>query len=862
MALAVALNAEMKKHQAWMIGSALLSLATFFLIIGLEAPLQHLVAMISYYWASATVLDAWWRDMAAYYSEGWHGLWTLEGAAALLEALFAPLTSWLDDPFTRPPIVAVAFGGAIVVLVTAAQACPFAPYRTSHGKARKADYRFLQRKRLFSHTGFLLGKFGKRWLRNYNTLSLILLAPPGTGKTVQLIANVLADWPDRVFRPQAMLIALAAAALGVWGTSALVGIGAAAGAAAAALLGILIVLYQLARSIGPADMPGPNMIINDLKGEIRDATLGWRSSLGPCFTLAWGGLEGEEENAHNFNFLDLANLPNGDRLVTLRAALTTRLDMVYFEEIEDGRRHGQGAAALPALIRAMYANGSSGRRGVGALIRNPRLAEMAPIAADFDAAAALTAVARLKMDGRTMAQDVQDYGAIVSDLQGEISRQMTLLIPDTIEAHWRNTGRAAGVGLTLFHIEQSLRLGQVASYGGLLDWLTQVTVGSGFVDMFAAELPPPDGATRPEAVANHLDKSVTGGSNEGNGGQADADKLQKLLEDAVEEARRFGYADRVVSELNDLLNKPDKERGSVISTFGSAIAVFKNPNVRARTSSSSFTLKELRGMPLHGRAIGRWGAPWYETRPVTVYVVVRLEDAKSYGRVTGLFFDTAMNTFLSQPSNQVKKARPIIRFDDEFWSLPPMETTQTLFTLGRGQRLMVYLVGQSYGQLGMQFGQSGTHVVDTLKDSAAYTLVPMQASVKTSKELSEAIGNCTVPSDSESFGRDPGAKGLAGLLPGRRGSRSWTSRPLYSDQDIRSLEVLDPMKKQRGEQLLLFYGHKHIPALCRPPTWFWDKKMLSRSKMGKTSWGRTIREQIEADLDEYGVPNTNSIAQP
>lgn len=855
MAVAIKLNAEMYKHRAWTIGSVLAGLAATMLVLALQMPVKHVIDMTRYYWVSGPVVEAAGKNIQDFYREWWSGIFSLKGIEATLSATIEPVDAWADDPLQAPPIVVVAFAIGLGLTMLLATRCPYAPYRTSHGKARPADMRTLRREKLLSHTGFILGNFNGHWVRSYNTLSAILLAPPGTGKTVQLIANILADWPDRILRPWAAGFAVVGALVGAWSVWSFLAIGASEGAAAIGVVAGLYVLYEIARIYGPADMPGPNFIINDVKGEIRDATIGWRSQLGPCFTLAWGGLDESDEEADSFNPLDLDNLPNGDRLKMLRDAIIARLDTVYFERVRDDERIGHGAAALPALVRAMYANKSSGRRGVGAFIRNPRLADRAPIDDSVDVVAAMTAAARLRIDGRTLAADVQDYAKIIDDLQKTVQNQTTLLIPDTIEAHWRNTGRAAGIGFILFHIEQCIRLGRVPSYGGLLDWLTQVTPNAGFADLITSPLPPSDGATRPDGVAHSLSSAITGDTpREGNGGQADGDKLQALLEEAVEEARIYGYSDRVVSELNDLLNKPDKERGSVVSTFGSAIAVFKSPSVRARTSSSSFTIKQMRGMPIHGRQTGRWGASWYETRPVTVYVAVKLEDAEFYGRVTALFFDLVMNTFLSQPARQVKKARPIALIPDEFWSLPPMKSTMTVVTLGRGQRLMEKLVGQSYGQLGMQFGAQGALVIDTMKDAFHYTLVPTQASVKTSEEISKTIGMVTVPNDNMPLGPSPHAKGLAGIFASRGGSRSWTGVPLYSDQAIRGLEMLDPLKGKKGEQLVLINGMKHIPIKCRPPVYFWDRTMRARSQMSQTLWKNFSRDEAEEILDEFGVP--------
>ena len=66
---------------------------------------------------------------------------------------------------------------------------------------------------------------------------------------------------------------------------------------------------------------------------------------------------------------------------------------------------------------------------------------------------------------------------------------------------------------------------------------------------------------------------------EGDQMAAMADPMRDMLEEAIDEARKFGYSPRCIVELSQLSSMPDKERGSVLSTGFSGIGIFKNSAV-------------------------------------------------------------------------------------------------------------------------------------------------------------------------------------------------------------------------------------------------------------------------------------------
>ena len=98
---------------------------------------------------------------------------------------------------------------------------------------------------------------------------------------------------------------------------------------------------------------------------------------------------------------------------------------------------------------------------------------------------------------------------------------------------------------------------------------------------------------------------------EGDQMAAMADLMGELLDDATNEANDYGYSRRCITELSGLRAKPDKERGSVLSTAFNGIRIFKNSAVVARTSFSDIQFKDMRGMK--DPVTGEW-------KPISVYL--------------------------------------------------------------------------------------------------------------------------------------------------------------------------------------------------------------------------------------------------
>ena len=649
-------------------------------------------ALLAEYGLSAAVLariasfppDLVARPAAWLGGDGVYARWIAEGLAAT----------------GLPPVALLAtpLAGAIAAAAFWRLSGPHSFAPSAHGAARFARTADLRRGGLLARSGFVLGRWGRgaraRLIRGTETLSVAIISPPGTGKTVHLLGHILADHPDS------------------------------------------------------ARIPGPSMIVNDPKGEIYGASAGWRSTLGPVFHIRWTELEGV-----SWNPLSPRNLAAGREAAALRAELVAEL----------GRGYEKPAITLNQCLALLRDYNATWRR---TLLDVPGTVGTVLAGFAFDEAL-FERIVRLQ--------------SLYAAREQYVDRLTTVAVPENVGPHWMVSGRAALAGFLLYEMARGDRLGYEPSIGRMLDWLSA-------------------------------------GADPGAGDEAEAfegDLTGQLLDDAIAEARENGDPARVVSELGALRIKPDRERGSVISTAIGKLNIFRNVAIRARTSRSDIAFEDLRGI---------------DGRPVTVYFDIPLEDAEALGIPTGMFLQGAAAYLISQ-DEKAARTRPVQFLLDEFWTLPKLDAVTQIPALGRGQWVQLAVIGQSFAQISDKLGKEA---LDILKSALAWKLFFAQNALETAKEASEMIGQRTVEMQSRSQTQGLAAAAMDGFRVNVQ--KSFQGVPLVRAEELMSLEKLEPAKRRWGELVLLVQGMMNTPIggpgrPCRPAVWFRDRKLKRRGHL-------------------------------
>lgn len=332
---------------------------------------------------------------------------------------------------------------------------------------------------------------------------------------------------------------------------------------------------------------------------------------------------------------------------------------------------------------------------------------------------------------------------------------------------------------------------------------------------------------------------------EGDQMAAMADPTHDMLEEAIKEARNFGYAQRCVTELSTLSNTPDKERGSILSTAFAGINVFKNQAVKARTSFSDLQFRDLRGMK--DPVTGEW-------KPISVYLSVNQVDARALGVISSTFIELMSSYLISNPPNHVNKTEgkmgpfAALFVLDEFPQMPKMKAVIDGPAVGRGQKVSYLLIGQDLGQISGKYGKDD---LETVISTTACKVILSQNNEVTAQRFSKMIGNKTV--SISSFSRTEGSLGKDFNPLAKNVNYQLQGIPVISSTQLLSLPML--------KQVVLMQSYIDRPIIADAPRYYLDKEMLKLSKLPPApnvpDWIVAQREDINDDmLAKLGIEYT------
>ncbi len=329
---------------------------------------------------------------------------------------------------------------------------------------------------------------------------------------------------------------------------------------------------------------------------------------------------------------------------------------------------------------------------------------------------------------------------------------------------------------------------------------------------------------------------------EGDQMAAMADPLRDLLDEAVEEARKYGYAQRCYTELSSLSAMPDKERGSVISTAFAGINIFKNAAVVARTSFSDLHFKDLRGMkdPVTG-----------VFKPISVYLSINQTDARALGVISSVFIELMSSYLISNKPNEVNKTDGkmgpfgCLFVLDEFPQMPKLKAVIDGPAVGRGQKVSYLLIGQDLGQISGKYGKDD---LETVISTTACKVILSQNNEVTAQRFSKMIGNKTV--QTTSFSRNEGQMG--------KNYNPFAKNVSYQLQGISVISTTELLSLPMLKQVVLMQSYIDRPIMADSPRWYLDPKMRKLAALKPApnvpDWVVAQREDINDDmLSKLGI---------
>jgi type IV secretion system protein VirD4 len=270
----------------------------------------------------------------------------------------------------------------------------------------------------------------------------------------------------------------------------------------------------------------------------------------------------------------------------------------------------------------------------------------------------------------------------------------------------------------------------------------------------------------------------------------------------------------VAEEAQTLLNKPEKEAGSVLSTVVSNLALFRDPVVSRNTSRSSFRIKHL----------------MRHDSPVSLYLVVSPTDQLRLTPlvrliITQIIFSLASHMdFADGRSIEGYKHRLLLLLD-EFPSLGRLDLFERALGFIGGYGLKSFIIAQGLPQLFKAYGKE-----EAIRTGCHIQIAFAPNDMETADYLSKSTGQMTIIktnySETSQDGKLFGGKS-------RQTSLQEVQRPLMTPDECRRLPGLKKDSNgdviDAGDMLIFPSGFSCIYG--RQTLYFKDSKMDERSKI-------------------------------
>ncbi len=252
----------------------------------------------------------------------------------------------------------------------------------------------------------------------------------------------------------------------------------------------------------------------------------------------------------------------------------------------------------------------------------------------------------------------------------------------------------------------------------------------------------------------------------------------------------------VAAAARDMLNRPEQERGSVLSSAMSYLALYRDPLVAQNTRRSDFNIEDL--MNHH--------------QPVSLYLVVRPADKDRLKPLIRLILNQIVRV-LTREEMKFNNGMPVKTYEhrlllmlDEFPSFGRLEVFQQALAFIAGYGIKAYLIMQDISQLWAAYGNEES-ILSNCHIRVAYA--PNKP--ETAEWLSKMLGQTTVVRKD----RTVSGKRMGGMLKNVSESYQSNSRPLMTPDEVMRLKM--PEKEGReghiknpGEMLIFVAGQAPI----------------------------------------------------
>ena len=314
----------------------------------------------------------------------------------------------------------------------------------------------------------------------------------------------------------------------------------------------------------------------------------------------------------------------------------------------------------------------------------------------------------------------------------------------------------------------------------------------------------------------------------------------------------------VGAAARDMMDRPDEEAGSVLSTAKSYLALYRDPVVARNVSKSNFRIKDLMNLQTPvSLYIVTQPTDKARLRPlvrVLMNVIVRLlADKMEFERIAGSMpmwrrllgrfgFEQATSTYVRTKKNYKFRLLGMI---DEFPSLGRLEILQESLAFVAGYGIKFYLICQDINQLKSR--ETGYGPDETITSNCHVQNAFPPNRLETAEHISKFTGTTTVAKEQiTTSGRRTSA-----LLGQVSHTIQEVQRPLLTSDEC--LRMPGPKKNgelivEPGDMVIYVAG---FPAIYgRQPLYFQDKVFAARASVAEPKSSDKLRETNTTTIEK------------
>lgn len=278
----------------------------------------------------------------------------------------------------------------------------------------------------------------------------------------------------------------------------------------------------------------------------------------------------------------------------------------------------------------------------------------------------------------------------------------------------------------------------------------------------------------------------------------------------------------------DMMDRPDEEAGSVLSTAKSYIELYRDPVVAANTSTSDFSIRDLMN---------------HDT-PVSLYIITQPTDKNRLRPLVRIMLNMMVRVLAPKQEFENGRAKAnykhrMLFMIDEFPSLGKLEIIQESLAFAAGYGLKFYLICQDINQLRSRETGYGHDELVTSNCHVQNAYPPNR--LETAEHLSKMTGQTTILKEQITTSKNKGGGWLSGS---ESRTVQETQRALLTPDEC--LRMPGPQKnangdiEQPGDMLIYIAGAPMIYG--KQPLYFKDPTFLARAQVPAPDKSDIIRK--------------------